>query len=164
MRRWGAEEMFGLGGGAISMESEEDWMNKKKFEGAIHFLLKAMEDPNNLDACRESLKKSLGEDCFGDNVRYGAPNFWSILETRPYMHLLGPLTRMYIQLENWNKATYRSLARGSTYLQLGQHGSVVLAKKVTDTCPNRLTIVAELARRITGVHTKRKYARLSKTY
>ncbi|KAK0442426.1 hypothetical protein EV421DRAFT_1808973 [Armillaria borealis] len=138
MRRWGAEGMFGLAGGTISNESQrnldkgQEWMNKKKPEKAIPFLLKAMEDPNNLDACvslalamphdmaiellkrgeqqgRDSLKRSLGEDCFEDNARYGAPNFWGILETRPYMRLLGTMTRMYVQLENWNKAIEVSL-------------------------------------------------------
>ncbi|KAK0489445.1 hypothetical protein IW261DRAFT_1445088 [Armillaria novae-zelandiae] len=121
MRRWGAEGMFGLGGGAISMESQknldkgQEWMNKKKPEKAISFLLKAMEYPNNLEVCvslaltmphnmaiallkrgeqqgHESLMRSLGGDSFEDtaityNIHYRTRNQVPDFGADPYFLL-----------------------------------------------------------------------------
>jgi hypothetical protein len=40
--------------------------------------------------------KALGKDCFeNDGPHVG--NFWSILETRPYMRVLQALVRMYFE-------------------------------------------------------------------
>ncbi|KAJ6613951.1 hypothetical protein B0H10DRAFT_1951098 [Mycena sp. CBHHK59/15] len=117
---FGMEGFMGIGGGTVSKESEanlkrgQDLLNKKKPDEALPFLLKAMEDPNNLDACNSvsmmlppnmvieflkntelkghaHLQRVLGPDCFELTCEYGAPNFWGILETRPYMRLLGTL-------------------------------------------------------------------------
>ncbi|KAJ6510893.1 hypothetical protein C8R45DRAFT_1089027 [Mycena sanguinolenta] len=54
---WGMEGFMGIGGGAVSKESEanpkrgQELPNMKKPDEALLFLRKALEDPNNLDAC-----------------------------------------------------------------------------------------------------------------
>ncbi|KAF8184093.1 hypothetical protein K438DRAFT_1724176 [Mycena galopus ATCC 62051] len=130
---FGIEGFMGIGGGTVSGESEanlkrgQELLNMKKPQEALPFLLKALEDPNNLDACssismmlpqdtaiaylqkaelagRRHLQNVLGPDCFELTCRYGAPNFWGILETRPYMRLLGTLVRTYVNAKRWSDA------------------------------------------------------------
>ncbi|KAJ6530223.1 hypothetical protein B0H19DRAFT_1192530 [Mycena capillaripes] len=129
---FGAEGFMGIGGGTVSKESQANLKRgqellKKKPEEAIPLLLKAMEDPNNLDACsaiamtlpqdtaidflkqaelkgRENLQRVLSPDCFEVTCQYGAPKFWGILETRPYMRLLATLVRAYVNAKRWDDA------------------------------------------------------------
>ncbi|KAJ7666776.1 hypothetical protein DFH06DRAFT_251173 [Mycena polygramma] len=130
---FGFEGFMGIGGGTVSKESGNnlkrghELLNKKKPNEALPFLLKAMEDPNNLDACstvglllpqdtaieflkkaevkgREHLQRILSPDCFELTCEYGAPRFWGILETRPYMRLLGTLVRAYVNAKRWDDA------------------------------------------------------------
>ncbi|KAJ6545081.1 hypothetical protein DFH09DRAFT_659271 [Mycena vulgaris] len=130
---FGMEGFMGIGGGTVSKESEanlkrgQELLEKKKPDEALPFLLKAMEDPNNLDACssiammlpqeaaieflkqgelkgRAHLHRVLSPDCFELTCEYGAPRFWGILETRPYMRLLGTLARAYVNEKRWDEA------------------------------------------------------------
>ncbi|KAJ7328713.1 hypothetical protein DFH08DRAFT_916603 [Mycena albidolilacea] len=130
---FGFEGFMGIGGGTVSKESEanlkrgQELIEKRKPTEALPFLLKAMEDPNNLDASssvalmlpqdlaieflqkaelngRRHLHSVLGPDCFELTSEYGAPHFWGILETRPYMRLLGTLVRSYVDAGRWNEA------------------------------------------------------------
>ncbi|KAF5326328.1 hypothetical protein D9611_000723 [Ephemerocybe angulata] len=132
-RRRGIEAILGIGGGLASKESEQnldvarDLGNKGKHLEALPFILKAMEDPNNLDAIlhysayapsqrdrlkmledaerrgRRILLKELGPKAFdddGDSVGH----FWGILQTRPYMRVLNSLLEMYFQMNYTTKS------------------------------------------------------------
>ncbi|KAJ7136115.1 hypothetical protein C8R44DRAFT_769721 [Mycena epipterygia] len=130
---FGMEGIMGIGGGTVSKESEanlkrgRELLNKKKTNEALPFLLKATDDPNNLDACtaismmlpedtaidflkntelkgRAHLQRVLSPDCFELTCEYGAPSFWGILQTRPYMRLLGTLVRAYVNAKRWEEA------------------------------------------------------------
>ncbi|KAJ7153106.1 hypothetical protein C8R43DRAFT_885952 [Mycena crocata] len=130
---FGIEGFMGIGGGTVSPESEANLkrgqalIERKKPDEALPFLLKAMEDPHNLDACnsvsmmlpqdqaidflksaelkgRAHLQRILSPDCFELTCRYGAPKFWGILETRPYMRLLGTLVRAFVNAKRWEEA------------------------------------------------------------
>ncbi|KAJ6510892.1 hypothetical protein C8R45DRAFT_1089026 [Mycena sanguinolenta] len=136
---WGTEGFMGIGGGTVSKESEanlkrrQELLNMKKPDEALPFLHKALEDPNNLDACsaialmlpqdmaieylknaelkgRGNLQSILSPDCFELTCRYGAPDFWGILETRPYMRLLGTLVRCYVNAKRWDEAKFSAYA------------------------------------------------------
>ncbi|GBE79251.1 hypothetical protein SCP_0204480 [Sparassis crispa] len=132
-RRVGAESFLGVGGGTVSKESQknlekaEDLCRKRKPEKALPFLLKAMEDGNNLDAAvqmaflmpnlnvsvkvlegaeehgRKHLQRSLGPKCFEDGSDH-VGNFWGILETRPYMRVLQALVRLYFENKQFDKS------------------------------------------------------------
>ncbi|KAF7290758.1 Aldo/keto reductase [Mycena indigotica] len=136
---FGVESWMGIGGGIISPESEanykrgEELLKRKKHAEAIPFFLKAMEDVNNLDACvaaalsmptdegirflqsaevkgRQSLQRILSPDCFETGCEYGAGKFWGIVQTRPYMRLLGTLVRTYVHAARWDDAVYYCLS------------------------------------------------------
>ncbi|KAJ7783960.1 hypothetical protein DFH07DRAFT_764329 [Mycena maculata] len=122
----GFEGFMGIGGGTVSVESEanlrrgRDLLNRKKPKEALPFFLKAMEDPNNLDAAsstwrlrvlkehraqsRAHLQDILGTDCFEVTCEYGAPHSWGILEIRPYMQLLATLVRACVNAKRWDEA------------------------------------------------------------
>jgi hypothetical protein len=110
-----------------SLKRGQELLKKKKVDEAIPFLLKAIEDQANLDACvavalalpedsaipllkgaelkgRAYLKRVVAPDCFELGCEYGAPNFWGILQTRPYMRLLGTLVRVYVNAKRWADA------------------------------------------------------------
>lgn len=129
----GLESLYGVGGGTISREAQknldkaEDLCRKKKPEKAIPFLMKALEDPNNLDAAvqlafvmpnmdmslnvledtekkgRAHLLRTLGPDAFddnGDSVGY----FWGLIETRPYMRVLQAIIRVSFEKGDFAKS------------------------------------------------------------
>ncbi|KAI0751404.1 hypothetical protein C8Q80DRAFT_1268646 [Daedaleopsis nitida] len=132
-KRLGAEATMGIGGGAVSAESAgnlkigEDLARRRKPEQAVPYLLKAMEDPNNLDAVvqmaflmptmeaglrlledgaargRAALLRILGPTCFDDDSEY-AERFWGLLETRPYMRVLQAIVRLAFEVKDYNKS------------------------------------------------------------
>ncbi|KAJ7929757.1 hypothetical protein B0H13DRAFT_2538817 [Mycena leptocephala] len=122
---------------ALSIEAEanlkrgKELLKNKKPEQGIPFLLKALNDPENLDECnsasemlpdgmvieylkvlelqgRAHLQRILGPNCFeGDDANecfQGAPHFWGLIETRPYMRVLHSLVRTYIKEKRWEEA------------------------------------------------------------
>ncbi|KAF8891041.1 hypothetical protein BD779DRAFT_1610723 [Infundibulicybe gibba] len=131
-RRVGAEGIFGIGGGTVSKESQrnldkaESLCRQKKPEKALPFLLKAIEDNNNLDALIQAaflfdrphaikvlessekrgrilVQQELGEDAFSDDgERVGS--FWLLLCTRPYMRVLQALVRVYFEDGQFEKS------------------------------------------------------------
>ncbi|EPT02866.1 hypothetical protein FOMPIDRAFT_1029164 [Fomitopsis schrenkii] len=164
-KRVGAESLTGIGGGMVSKESQrnltiaEDLCRKRKPLDAIPYLLKAMEDPNNLDAdiqyCflqpnldmsiqvledaerkgRAALLKLLGPRTFDDDGGQ-VGNFWTMIETRPYMRVLQAMVRIAFQKDDYNKSanTMIEMLRlcpgdnmgqrswlGSVLLQAGRH-------------------------------------------
>ncbi|KAH9844021.1 uncharacterized protein C8Q71DRAFT_25127 [Rhodofomes roseus] len=159
-KRQGGESLMGLGGGLVSAESQknltiaEDLCRKKKPEQALPYLLKAMEDPNNLDADvqlsflqpnydmsmevleaaekkgRAKLKRVLGPRAFDDNGdRVGT--FWTLIETRPYMRVLQAMVRIAFEKGDYNKSanTMIEMLRLSPGDNMGQRqwlGSVLL--------------------------------------
>ncbi|KAI0637854.1 hypothetical protein C8Q77DRAFT_1047446 [Trametes polyzona] len=132
-RHLGGEAYMGLGGGIVSAESAknlaiaEDLCRRRRPEEAVPYLMKAMEDPNNLDVdiqiaflaptTREGLqmlekteergrvllKRVLSPTCFDDDGEY-AERFWSLLETRPYMRVLQAIVRLAVECKEYNKA------------------------------------------------------------
>ncbi|KAJ7666775.1 hypothetical protein DFH06DRAFT_251179 [Mycena polygramma] len=108
----------------------EELLKNNNPEQGIPLLLKAMDDePDYLDVVlavstplppkmaieflkvlermgRAHVRRIVGPDCFelGGEHNYGAPNFWSITETRPYMRVLHRLVRMYIKEKRWDDA------------------------------------------------------------
>ncbi|KAJ7607591.1 hypothetical protein FB45DRAFT_948030 [Roridomyces roridus] len=131
---FGLEGVKGIGGGTISKESEYNYrrahelLKNAKRKRPFRSSSRPSRTPNNLDACvalsstmptpdaqigflttseaigRTHLKRFLGPDCFELTSRQGAPNFWGILATRPYMRLLSMLTRTYISSQRWQEA------------------------------------------------------------
>ncbi|KAJ7758045.1 hypothetical protein B0H16DRAFT_1370752 [Mycena metata] len=118
---------------AESLKRGMELLNQKKPQQAIPFLLKAMDDPDeNMDDCnsaskllprdllipylktlevkgREYLIETMGPTCFDlpereEDYKYGAPHFWGLYETRPYMRLLHTLIRAYIKQKMWSEA------------------------------------------------------------
>ncbi|KAG1743320.1 uncharacterized protein EDB91DRAFT_240724 [Suillus paluster] len=132
-RRHGMESKLGVGGGTVSIEAQnnldraEDLCRRKKPRKALPFLLKAMEDGNNLDAFiqaaylfplpealkalenaeakgKEGLKQLLGATCFDDGSKE-VGKFHSILETRPYMRVLQAQVRLYFEAGQFGKSS-----------------------------------------------------------
>ncbi|KAG2030373.1 hypothetical protein BDR03DRAFT_929088 [Suillus americanus] len=132
-RRHGMESKLGVGGGTVSIEAQnnldraEDLCRRRKPAKALPFLLKAMEDGNNLDAFvqaaflfplpealkalenaeakgREGLKQRLGPTCFDDGSKE-VGKFYSILETRPYMRVLQAQVRLYFEVGQFGKSS-----------------------------------------------------------
>ncbi|KAJ7702198.1 hypothetical protein B0H17DRAFT_1327178 [Mycena rosella] len=67
-----------------------------------------MDDPNNLNAAN-SISMMLPQDAAIDflknvELKVRCPRFWGILETRPYMRLLGTLVRAYVNAKRWDEA------------------------------------------------------------
>ncbi|KAE9392954.1 hypothetical protein BT96DRAFT_887634 [Gymnopus androsaceus JB14] len=58
---------------------------------------------------RSHLQNDIAPDCFDDNASYGAPNFWGIPGTRPYMRLLRNMTQLYIQMHEWDLAVKQNI-------------------------------------------------------
>ncbi|KAI0663084.1 hypothetical protein C8Q70DRAFT_1042671 [Cubamyces menziesii] len=151
---------MGLGGGMVSKESArnldiaEDLCNRRKPEQALPYLFKAMEDPNNLDAYvqmaflmptigegikllekaeadgRAILKRYFSPTCFDDGNEY-IGQFWTLLETRPYMRVLQAMVRLAFENKDYNKsaATMIEMLRLCPADNLGQRdwlGSVLL--------------------------------------
>ncbi|KAJ7452720.1 hypothetical protein B0H11DRAFT_1876199 [Mycena galericulata] len=105
-------------------------MNKP--EEALPFLLQGIDGhPDNLDECtvaskmlpkimaieflqeaerkgRAHLQRALSHDCFDVTCEYGAPDFWGILGTRPYMRVVVSLSRLYVELKRWDEAVATS--------------------------------------------------------
>ncbi|KAK7052556.1 hypothetical protein R3P38DRAFT_2861009 [Favolaschia claudopus] len=136
---FGWEGIMGVGGGTVSKESQanlkrgQDLLRQKKPKQAMPYFLRALDqDPNNLDACasfalgfppdvaieflkqaelkgRQNLRSILSPDCFELTTKYGAPHFWGILETRPYMRLLGTLVRCYVNTKKWEEAVTNNI-------------------------------------------------------
>ncbi|KAH7913337.1 hypothetical protein BJ138DRAFT_1171344 [Hygrophoropsis aurantiaca] len=131
-RRLGMESQLGVGGGIVSKESQknldkaEDLCRRRKPEQAVPYLLKAMEDENNLDAFiqaaflfplneavqfledaerkgRQGLKRRFGPLCFNDDAPQ-VGRFWDILETRPYMRVLQAQVRLYFENRQFAKS------------------------------------------------------------
>ncbi|KAJ7624460.1 hypothetical protein FB45DRAFT_1086110, partial [Roridomyces roridus] len=92
-----------------------------KTKEAIPYLVKAVQDPENLNNCvalsdelppevridflkrtepRAHVQSVVSPDCFELTSAYGAPDFWGIIWTRPYMRLLGALAQTYIKIQN----------------------------------------------------------------
>ncbi|KAK0479903.1 hypothetical protein EDD18DRAFT_1111601 [Armillaria luteobubalina] len=123
-RRVGIERSTGpAGGGVVSAASQRNYeigaelCRKRKPNEAAPYLLKAIEDHNNLDAFVEMsflmpdwesrldvlsiaaengkklLKARLGPNCFDDSGPY-VGGFWEILDTRPYMRVLEAQVRL----------------------------------------------------------------------
>lgn len=132
-RRHGMESKLGVGGGTVSIEAQnnldraEDLCRRKKPAKALPFLLKAMEDGNNLDAFvqaaylfplpealkalenaeakgKEGLKQLLGATCFDDGSEE-VGKYYSILETRPYMRVLQAQVRLYFEAGLFGKSS-----------------------------------------------------------
>ncbi|KAG2359636.1 hypothetical protein BDR07DRAFT_1336519 [Suillus spraguei] len=132
-RRHGMESKLGVGGGTVSIEAQrnldraEDLCRRKKPRKALPFLLKAMEDGNNLDAFiqaaylfplpealkvlenaeakgKEGLKRLLGATCFDDGSKE-VGKYHSILETRPYMRVLQAQVRLYFEAGMFGKSS-----------------------------------------------------------
>ncbi|KAH9938435.1 uncharacterized protein B0H18DRAFT_967157 [Fomitopsis serialis] len=134
-KRQGGERIMGLGGGLVSQESQrnlkiaEDLCQKRKPKQALPYLVKAMEDPNNLDADvqfsflqpnlnmsikvledaerkgRATLQSIFGprvfdDDSDGDEVG----RFWTLIETRPYMRVLQAIVRIAFEKGDYNKS------------------------------------------------------------
>ncbi|KAF5326034.1 hypothetical protein D9611_000722 [Ephemerocybe angulata] len=132
-RRRGVESIFGIGGGLTSKEFERnldiarDYSQRNKPDQALPYILKALEDPYNLEASIEFsayapnaaeriktleeaaergkriLLQKLGPKAFdddGDSVGH----FWGLLETRPYMRVLNALLEMYFQANETAKS------------------------------------------------------------
>ncbi|TFK93914.1 hypothetical protein K466DRAFT_580545 [Polyporus arcularius HHB13444] len=134
-KRMSAESFMGVGGGSITAESArnlrigEDLCRKRKPNEAAPYLLKALEDPNNIDAIiqmaflmstineglelleegvargRRHLIRQFGPDCFEDD-RAGSRvgQFWGLLETRPYMRVLQAIVRLAFEVKDYQKA------------------------------------------------------------
>ncbi|KAJ7509144.1 hypothetical protein B0H11DRAFT_1963979 [Mycena galericulata] len=134
-KRYGAEGIHGIGGGGIvseesqrNLEIAEDLCRRGKPNDAAPYLMKALDDHNNVDAdiqmaylspdllfsvevlefaekkARALLINHLGPDCFDD----GGPcvgKFWEIVLTRPYMRVLQALVRMCFETKQFEKAT-----------------------------------------------------------
>jgi hypothetical protein len=59
----------------------------------------------HIHAGRAFLQQRLGKDCFNnDSQQVG--NFWSILETRPYMRVLQALVRLYFEEGRFEESAY----------------------------------------------------------
>ncbi|KAG1749288.1 hypothetical protein EDB19DRAFT_1681840 [Suillus lakei] len=145
-RRHGMESKLGVGGGTVSLEAQnnldraEDLCRRRKPEKALPFLLKAMEDGNNLDAFalenaeakgREGLKQLLGATCFDDGSKE-VGKFYSILETRPYMRVLQAQVRLYFEASQFGKSSdtmieMLRLCPGDNMAQRTWHGSMLLS-------------------------------------
>ncbi|KAK0451220.1 uncharacterized protein EV420DRAFT_1561559, partial [Desarmillaria tabescens] len=133
-RKVGIERSTGLaGGGVVSAESQRNYeigaelCRKRKPKEAAPYLLRAIQDHNNLDAFIELsflmpdsesrldvlataakegqrlLKSRLGPNCFDDNGPY-AGRFWEILDTRPYMRVLQAQVRMFFEGEEYKSS------------------------------------------------------------
>jgi hypothetical protein len=46
----------------------------------------------------------MGPDCFELTSPYGAPDFWGLIETQPYMRLPRNLVRLYVKAKRWDEA------------------------------------------------------------
>ncbi|KAJ7187255.1 hypothetical protein C8R46DRAFT_936364 [Mycena filopes] len=117
----------------ISLNHGMHFLEQKKPREALPLLLKAMDDPENLDELnsaskqlpsdvlipflrtlevkgREYLQKTMGPNCFEivplteEYYTGGAPHFWGLTETRPYMRLLHALIRAYTKQKLWTEA------------------------------------------------------------
>ncbi|KAF7980760.1 hypothetical protein HWV62_36801 [Athelia sp. TMB] len=132
-RQFGAEKEQGIGGGIVSKESQknleiaERLCQKGTPNDAVPYLMKAMEDKNNLDAfvqcaflcptnaesieCLEAginngrafLKKKFGSNVFEEGSKY-AGHFWDFIESRPYMRILQAMVRIAIEGKKYRKA------------------------------------------------------------
>ncbi|CCM02821.1 uncharacterized protein FIBRA_04933 [Fibroporia radiculosa] len=124
---------MGVGGGTVSREAQrnldkaEDLCRRKKPEKAIPFLLKALEDPNNLDAAvqmaflmpnldmsvsvldgaaqrgREHMVRIFGPQAFDDEGST-VGHFWGLIETRPYMRVLQALVRTTFEKKDYARS------------------------------------------------------------
>ncbi|CAL1702320.1 unnamed protein product [Somion occarium] len=160
-KRVGAESLFGVGGGTVSevsrknLEIAEDLCRKRKPIEALPYLDKALKaDDANLDAYiqlaflaptlddsievlesaehkgRGKLKQAFGPNCFDDDSNE-VGNFWSILETRPYMRVLQSLVRLSFENKRFDKCceTITEMLRlcpGDNMKQRSWFGSVLL--------------------------------------
>ncbi|KAF7305414.1 MYND-type domain-containing protein [Mycena chlorophos] len=112
-----------------NLQRAEELLKKKKYKEAIPLLLEPLkgDDPWIFDTCREmsrmlpndmalayllvaekrgkeQVKKLVAPDCFEDGCKYGAPDFWGILDTRPYMRVLCRIAKIYIEEKRWSDA------------------------------------------------------------
>ncbi|KAF5326031.1 hypothetical protein D9611_000729 [Ephemerocybe angulata] len=135
-RRHGTEGKYGIAGGQlISKESERnlniarDLCQRRKPNEAVPYIMKALEDPHNLDAAIELafvaptpkdcvqvleeaarrgkkilLEEWLGPTAFDDDGEF-VGNYWALLETRPYMRVLQAIARMTFETGQYTKST-----------------------------------------------------------
>ncbi|KAJ7888611.1 hypothetical protein B0H14DRAFT_2497782 [Mycena olivaceomarginata] len=110
-----------------NLKRGQELINTKKPREALPFLLKVMDDPEIFDACgsiamklpqdlaiefllnaelksHRHLQNTMGPDCFELTSPYGAPDFWGLIETRPYMRLPQNLVRLYVKAKRWDEA------------------------------------------------------------
>ncbi|KZT72635.1 hypothetical protein DAEQUDRAFT_804751 [Daedalea quercina L-15889] len=136
-KRMGAESLAGFGGGMVSQESQkslttaEDLCRKRRPEEAVPYLLKAMKDPNNLDADIQFcfLQPNLGMSM--QVLEAAEQKGVGIIQTRPYMRVLQTMVRIAFEKGDYNKSANTMiemlrLCPGDNMGQRSWHGSVLL--------------------------------------
>ncbi|KAJ7119179.1 hypothetical protein C8R44DRAFT_923196 [Mycena epipterygia] len=101
----------------VGLKRGQDFLEKKNPEEALPFLIKAMDKPHHLDVY-SSISEMLPQDmaikfleytelkyvrsCASTvTCEYGAPDFWGIYGTRPYMRVLRTLMHTYVNAKHY---------------------------------------------------------------